>query len=363
MRAAAFRAGVLVRALPRWVAIRTGAPADGGVRVSYGHARIPRPTEPVNGGMVKFQRLQEVWPNDVTGFNVLYMGSSSMPWDWRLLVRLARRRGAAIAWNQNGVAYPGWAGERTSRLNRPMAAVLHEADHVFFQSEFCRLASDTFLGPRQGPAEILYNAADVEQFTPGAPERRPLTLVLGGSQYQWYRVERALEAVARLVARGRDVRLHVTGALRWAAPDTAAREAATLAARLGIAERVELRGPYTQADAPDVLRAGDILLHTKYNDPSPGLVVEAMACGLPVVYSASGGVPELVGANAGVGVPAPLDWERDHPPEPEALADAVETVAGRLDDYRAAARDRAVAAFSIGPWLERHRQVVEELAQ
>ena len=347
----------------QWARIAPGRRARGGVCLSYGHPHVPRIGEPVNGGMVKFQRLQEVWPNDPTRFNVLYLGSSSMPWDSRVLVRLARRRGAAVVWNQNGVAYPGWAGERTERLNRPMAAVLHEADHVFFQSEFCRLASDTFLGRRDGPAEILYNAVDTDRFTPAARPSRPLTLLLGGSQYQWYRLERALLTTARLVERGRDVRLVVTGALRWAEPGAAAREAATLIGRLGLDDRVSLRGPYTQAEAPSMLNGADILLHTKYNDPSPGLVVEAMACGLPVVYSASGGVPELVGDDAGVGVPAPLDWERDHPPGPDELADAVETLAGRLDDYRVAARQRAVARFALEPWLERHRQVFQELVR
>ena len=357
------KARAVLAAVPRWLFVATRRRGRGSVALFYGHARVPHLGEPVNGGMVKFQRLQEVWPNDVAGFNLLYLGSSSMPWDWRVLVRLARRRGAAIAWNQNGVAYPGLMGAATARINLPMAAVLHEADHVFFQSEFCRVASETFLGRRDGPAEVLYNAVDTDRFTPASPPARPLTLLVGGSQYLRYRVDVALETVARLVARGRDVRLVVTGALRWAPEETARREIDAEIARLGLDERVAFTGAYTQEEAPDVLRSGDVLLHTKVNDPSPGLVVEAMACGLPVAYSASGGVPELVGDEGGVGVPTPLDWERDQPPAPDALADAVEAIVERHADYRSAARARAVARFGLEEWIERHRRVFEDLAR
>ena len=62
----------------------------------------------------------------------------------------------------------------------------------------------------------------------------------------------------------------------------------------------------------------------------PTVVLEALASGLPVVYSASGGTPELVGDDAGVGVPAPLDWEQDHPPAPEALAAMGVTAAKKI---------------------------------
>src|SRR5205085_12467465 len=216
------------------------------------------------------------------------------------------------------------------------------------------------LGERQGPWEVLHNPVDTERFAPGP--RRPrdgLTLLLGGNQYQRYRLEAALGTLALLP----DTRLLVSGALSWH-PDRRRSEAEgrELVARLGLGERVELLGPYSQEEAPELVRRADLLLHTKYNDPCPTIVLEAMACGLPVVYSASGGVPELVGEDVGVGVPAPLDWEQDHPPDPEELAEGVRRVAERLDEHRAAARERALR-FDLRPWVERHREVFEGLVR
>ncbi|MGQ0732913.1 MAG: glycosyltransferase, partial [Acidobacteriota bacterium] len=92
----------------------------------------------------------------------------------------------------------------------------------------------------------------------------------------------------------------------------------------------------------------------------PTVVIEALACGRPVVFSSSGGVPELVG-DAGVGVPADLRWDRDVPPDPRQLADAVETVHSRQADYAAVARARAVGCFEMTAWIARHRSVFERL--
>jgi glycosyltransferase involved in cell wall biosynthesis len=103
------------------------------------------------------------------------------------------------------------------------------------------------------------------------------------------------------------------------------------------------------------------MLHTKVNDPCPSAVIEAMACGLPVVYPRSGGTVELVGDDAGIGVPHPDGWERDDPPSADALAAAALEVLGSLETFAAAARRRAVDRFALGPWLDRHEELFAEL--
>jgi glycosyltransferase involved in cell wall biosynthesis len=90
-------------------------------------------------------------------------------------------------------------------------------------------------------------------------------------------------------------------------------------------------------------------------------VLEAMACGLPVVYPASGGTVELVGEVAGVGVPHLATWQREEPPDPAEMAEAVDRVLTSLSGYAAAARDRAVSEYALTAWLDRHAALFGEL--
>lgn len=337
-----------IRSAARAVRISRSQPARGEVSVSYGHRRLPAPGDPVEGGMVKFQRLQVAFPHRPRDFNLLYLGSSSLPADERTLIRLAQRRGAAIVLNQDGVAYPGWAGDRTGELNARLRHVLRSARHVVYQSDYCKRAADHFLGEPAGSWEVLHNAVDTNAFAPGAVPSAGPVLLLGGDQTQTYRLQTGLETLALLP----DARLLVTGLLVG--------DAEALARELGVEGRVELVGRYAQRDAPALYRRAHLLLHTKVNDPCPNVVLEALACGLPVVHSESGGTPELVG-DGGIGVPSPTTWERDVPPAPDALAGAVQEVLADHEAFRSRARARAVERFDLAPWIDRHRALFAEL--
>lgn len=357
-----------VRAAPhewrRWRSPVT--PNQPAIRVYYGYEKVPPRDEVAGGGIVKCQDLNDRFPNTPQGGNLLYLVSSAIPPGYEPMVHFARKSGARLVLNQNGVAYPAWHGPGWESFNASIRRLLDRADYVVYQSRFCKTTADRFIGPVNVPSTILYNPVNTRIFAPSTMPREqnvqaPAVLV-AGSHMQFYRVNQALEALDHLRRNTGRGRLLLAGRLCWRTdPAAAEAEVAQRIAALKITPWVTRLGPYTQDQAIPLLQSADILLHTKYNDPCPRLVVEALACGLPVVYSASGGVPELVGDLAGVGIPAPEDYDRLHPPPASALAQAIDRVWQTRPIYSAAARSRAVSLFDVQAWLDQHETIFRRL--
>ena len=314
----------------------------------------------VGGPRVKIQRLKSVFPEHRNDFNLVYVLSNAPHLPTFALKRLRARR-VPIVHNQNGVFYGGWfAGDWQAR-NADMARSYHLADYVFWQSQFCRNSADKFLGARSGPGEVLFNAVDTANFSPrtSTSPRSPYRFLTTGKidGHLFYRLAATLRGLAAAREAGLSCSLTIAG---WRSTD-ATRATTTLIDDLELAAHVELVGAYTQDAAPKLYRNADAYITMKHNDPCPNAVIEALACGLPVVYSATGGVPELVGEEAGVSLPCDPSWERPHWPEPEAIAGAMTTVAANHSIMSVAARKHAVLRFSLTDWVDRHRRTFERL--
>lgn len=348
------------REFRRWEALRH---ADS-IHVYYGMDRIPPRGEPMSGGVVKCVDLADRYPNASGKANLLYLVSSVLPARRDLLARAAQRAGGRVVLNQNGVAYPAWAGTSWREQNAPNARMHARADFVVYQSEFCRRCAEQFLGPRKGPGEVLYNPVNLEHFSPpqfsGRKDPDPVLLV-AGSHHDSYRVQRALEALALVRRNGVTARMVVAGRLVWGGACEA--EIRQWARKAGVADAVEFVGPYSQAEAPALFRRAAVLVHLKVQDPCPRLVVEAMACGVPVVYSATGGVPELVGTEAGAGIFGEENFEEIGPPAANAVAEGILRVLADREAYADRARKRATQLFSVRNWLDAHQRIFESLIE
>lgn len=333
------------------------------VRVFYGVDQLPFRNECASGGIIKCQDLEKFFPNVPQGSNLMYLVSSALPVTSVYMAHRAIGAGAKVVLNQNGVAYPAWHGPGWERTNAPMRSLLECADFVVYQNEFCKESADKWVYKRESRYEIVYNAVDTSVFTPG-PTREtnaPFKLLLTGSHHSWERIDTALLTLKELINRGSAFRLIVAGRLAWS------RDAEAIKTRFwarckefAVEDSVDLRGPYTQEGAVELYREADILLHTQYNDPCPRVVLEAMSVGLPVVHSASGGVPELVG-DTGVGIPSPKQWDELKWAAPVELADGVKDVALRYDVLSKAARSRCVEKFDVRNWVKKHVEIFRNL--
>ncbi len=322
----------------------------------YGGARAGD----LGGPLVKVKLLQRKFPQAFPGYSLIYMLSNAIYLPQFAVDRLAGA-GVPVVLNQNGVFYKAWYPEGWEAENERMAGPHQAASHVFYQSEFCRMCADRFLGARSGPSEILYNGVDTDQFTPAErqPTRRPFTFLVTGriGAATAHRLKSSIAGLAVARRGGLDCALKVAGGV----DEDVRSEIGAEIDRLGIADQVSFTGAYPHAQAPAVYRSADAYLMTKHNDPCPNAVLEALAAGLPVLYGASGGVPELVGDDAGVALPVAQTFEFSAVPDPQDIASGMEAIMRGRDAMAEKARRRAVERFSLTNWYARHEAVFHKL--
>jgi glycosyltransferase involved in cell wall biosynthesis len=142
-------------------------------------------------------------------------------------------------------------------------------------------------------ARVIPNGVDLEIFRPGdrraarsrlnLPLDRPILLfAANGIRQHAYKDFHTLKAMVKILAE------RMPGVLFVALGETAP------AQRIGSAEIYFV--PY-QADASTVgeyYRAADVYVHAARADTFPTTVLEALACGTPVIATAVGGIPEQV---------------------------------------------------------------------
>ena len=196
-----------------------------------------------------------------------------------------RRRGVKIVHRIDERRDPDEVGERGRKHDR-IACLNALADVTVFQSRFVK----GNMGPIcSAPQEVvIYNGVDQRIFRPDGPKAMltgaPRILHVSWSIGKSKRLDRILELACCL---GPEARVYLVG--RHAESE------------LGFldTQKVSVLGPKGRRKIAAIMRGCDFLFFPSQLDPCPNTVLEAIACGLPVLYDDSGGTSELMG-EAGV---------------------------------------------------------------
>ncbi|MCS6945209.1 MAG: glycosyltransferase family 4 protein [Sutterellaceae bacterium] len=289
---------------------------------------------------VAAELLEGGWDCDVVDAHYLYP-------DGVAAAHFAQRLGRPLVLTARGsdVNYFGWLP--TPR--RHILAALVQARRVITVSHALRDALIA-IGASPTGIEVLRNGVDVALFRPGGgPEVRarlglgsePLVLSVGNLVPEKGHLL-VLEAVARLAG----VHLLVVG------EGPLRRQLAARAERLGVAARVHLHPNVPQTELARIYSAADVLVLASTREGCPNVLLEALACGTPVVTSDVGGAREIVTD----GVVGHVVSERTA----EAFAAAIDRTLTR--DFDPAELRRYAEHFSWKPIVQRYRQILAEAA-
>jgi glycosyltransferase involved in cell wall biosynthesis len=182
---------------------------------------------------------------------------------------------------------------------------------------------------------VQHNGVDGERFrirdraaeraALGLSQERRLICYVGNLVHE-KGVDLLVEAMGLLVRSGRrDLDLALVGAGGLAEP------LQKRAAELGITEHLRFVGRRPHEEIARWIAAADAFCLPSRREGCPNVVLEALACGRPVVAARVGGVPELVSPGTGVlvqpespeALAAGLREALERPWDPQALRDAV----------------------------------------
>jgi glycosyltransferase involved in cell wall biosynthesis len=188
----------------------------------------------------------------------------------------------------------------------------------------------------------LYNGVDLALFAPDGGPRDATHVVAVGRLVEKKGFDVLIEAIALLAARGLGVQATVVG------EGEERQRLESLVAERGLAGRVRLAGALDQTLVRQLLRRATVCClpcrvgADGNRDALPTILLEALACGLPVIATPVSGIPEILDdGRAGRLVP-----ECDAAATAEALAELLARPDQRAS-LAAAGRARAEALFDL----------------
>ena len=281
-----------------------------------------------------------------------------------LRLRKARQRGAKIVQRLDGI---NWVHrKRNTGLKHFLRAEYGNlilsfirrnlADRVIYQSLFSQNWWESLYGKTPVPATVIHNGVDLGAYsaqgeTPPAPPYR-LLLVEGslGGGYEMG-LDNAVSLAENLKHSGLPVELVVVGQI-------SDEHRARVESQTGAS--IQWLGAIPRERIPGIMRSAHLFFSADLHPACPNAVIEALACGLPVVAFDTGAVRELVIGDSGRVVPYGSDpWQIELPDIP-ALAQAAHEVLKEQPRFSHVARSQAECALGLDPMVDAYLKILLE---
>ena len=287
------------------------------------YSAIPGLTRPINAALCEFAALPHVRaskPDVLLNYWLYPEGLAA--------IRMGRRLKVPVVVGSIGSDIRRIQDPITRALTRQALAL---ADGVITVSEDLRRHA-IGLGAPPARVQTILNGCDTGVFHPrdrdearrrlGCEPDAELVLFVGTLLVSKGLAELA-EAFKQLAAARPAARLALVGEGAFAS------QLSLRLAKAGVSERVRFLGRQPSAVVADWMCAADVFCLPSHSEGCPNVVVEALACGRPVVATRVGGIPELVTDQCGILVP---------PRAPEALRAALDRALTQRWDPTAIAR-------------------------
>lgn len=298
----------------------------------------------------------------------------------------ARQRGIPIIQRLDGINWvqrKRWTGLRyhlRAEYGNAVLSLIRRffADGVVYQSAFTQGWWEDWYGKTRVPKTVIHNAVDLNVYKPpwslrGSSFAEAISSIDVETAALQKHAPRSDEPyhivmIEGSLAGGLDV------GLRWGV-NLAETLHQTHPTELLIVGRVDERrkaeilakakadirflGVVPRETIPDINRAADLYFSAEANPPCPNAVIEALACGTPVLGFDTGSLAELVPSTAGRTVPYGGDVWRLEEPNILALSLAALEILERKEDFSLGARQHAEENLGLDLMVEQYLAFME----
>ncbi|MBM2822233.1 MAG: glycoside hydrolase [Thermoleophilia bacterium] len=261
------------------------------------------------------ERLRSSFPFDLVHAHMIYPEGAVAHW-------LSRRYGVPFVVSEHAPWTEEWFASR--RVRREALDAAGAASSLLAVSASVRETMAAF-GVDQDRVKVVSVGVDGDVFRIGPSEaRRPDQILYVGWINYVKGVDVLLRAMALLKDRAEPARLVLVGGAAYRPTRIKEEELRRLALSLDLGDRVTFVGHQSHGEVARLMAESAVVVLPSRAESFSAVLIEALACGTPVVATRSGGPEEIVCDDVGFLVP---------PEDPRALADAIVAVLRDPDRY------------------------------